>query len=246
MKFYLEELQTLQILNETIVIFFSDHGMRFGDIRKYFTGWLEERLPFLYIWLPESFKQEYPELTENLRINQDRLVSPFDLHITVKHILKLAGGYEKELTAISCPNCQSLFFEVPHNRSCPDAGIDKHWCTCTDFKEIDKSSLNVEKVVSFTLKKLNSELAEHKKCAQLKLNQISSARESVHGTSTIDYLISFEVLPSYGQMEATVRCSDAECEQDLTIIGEISRINKYGDQSKCISDAHLRKYCYCV
>lgn len=246
MKFYFEELQKLQVFNDTIVIFFSDHGMRFGEIRKYFTGWLEERLPFLYIWLPDSFKEKHPELAENLRINQDRLVSFYDLHITIKHILKLSGGFENELIAVSCPSCQSLFYEVPSNRSCSDAGIDKHWCTCTDFKEIDKSALNLEKVVKFAIDKLNSELSVHKNCAQLKFKAISSARESVHGTLSIDYLISFEVFPSHGQMEATIRCNDAECEKNLTVIGEISRINKYGDQSKCISDAHLRKYCYCV
>lgn len=246
MRHYLNEIQSLGILNNSIVFFFSDHGMRFGDIRKYYTGWLEERLPYLFIWLPESFKKEHPEIAENLRVNQERLVSPYDVYITINHILKLSNNHQHNLTAKSCPTCQSLFYEVPANRSCSEAGVDKHWCSCTAFTEIDTTSLNVEKVVSFALKKLNSDLEALKDCAHLRLKEISSARESKHGKSIRDYLISFAVLPSHGQMETTVRCNDPECENDLQILGDISRINKYGDQSKCISDSYLKKYCYCI
>lgn len=173
-------------------------------------------------------------------------MTPFDVYITIKHILQLSGGYHHNLTAISCPKCQSLFYEVPSERSCEDAAIDKHWCSCTAFSEIDKSSLNVEKVVSFALKKVNVELEALKECAQLRLKEVSSARESIHGASIRDYLISFDVHPSNAQLEATVRCNDPECDDVLQIIGEVSRINRYGDQSKCINDAHLRKYCYCI
>lgn len=134
---------------------------------------------------------------------------------------------------------------MPSNRSCVDAAISSYWCSCTAFSEVDKSSLNVEKVVRFALQKLNSDLKVLKECAQLRLKEVSSARESVHGANR-DYLISFEVHPSNGQMEATVRCNDPECEDELQVIGEISRINRYGDQSNCINDAYLRKYCYCT
>lgn len=243
MRFYLNELMSNQILDNTIVIFLSDHGMRYGEIRNYFTGWLEERLPFLFIWLPESFKLKYPNFAENLRINQKRLVSPFDLHITIKHILKLANGLMENPSSEDCPTCQSLFHEVPKNRSCPDAGINEQYCTCNPFTDIDKNSTKVLKIADFSVEKLNSDLKSFKNCSELKLNKVLSASEFVE--NGFEYLIAFEVLPSFGHMEATIKCADEECAENLSIIGDISRINYYGDQSKCISDARMRKYCFC-
>ena len=242
MKSYLQQLEEQGTLNNTIVMFFSDHGMRFGGIRKFFTGWLEERMPFLFFWIPEKFKNDFPKLVENLKVNENRLISPYDLHVTMKHILKLYGKYDGELSAESCDECQSLFNEVPHNRSCSDAAISKVWCGCSSFNETDHKSAIVEKVANYAVKVLNTDMSHLKSCAKLKLNTVSSARESKHG-STTDYLVSFDVLPSKGQMEATIRCSE-QC-KELDIVGEISRINRYGNQSWCISDAHLRKYCFC-
>lgn len=243
MSDHFENIEKRGILNNTIVIFFSDHGMRFGDIRKFFTGWLEERLPFLYFWLPESFKSKHPKLAENLRINSDRLISPFDVHITVKHILKLSGENDVELEAEGCADCQSLFHQVSNNRSCDDAAIPKNYCACKALKKVDHSLLVVRNIATFVVDELNSQLLQHKKCAQLKLNNVISARES-DSVSVKEFLISFDVLPSKGEMEATVRCDDFCTKFEL--IGEVSRINRYGNQSRCISDSYLRKFCYCI
>lgn len=32
----------------------------------------------------------------------------------------------------------------------------------------------------------------------------------------------------------------------FTVIGDVNRINQYGNQSLCVHSAMLRKYCYCV
>lgn len=243
MKFFLEQMEDQGVLNDTIVIFFSDHGMRFGDIRKYFTGWLEERTPFLFIWFPQTFKEKYPELMRNVMKNRDRLVSPYDLYVTLKDILNISEESSIKPIAHSCPTCQSLFEEISINRSCNDAGIDYHWCTCSAYNETNILSPIITKITNNVIKKLNSDLSQYKKCAKLKLKHAISARKSIR-TGYTDYLISFQVLPSDGQMEATVRCNDREC-KNLEIIGDVSRINRYGKQSSCISDANLRKYCYC-
>lgn len=130
-KFYLEELETRGILNNSAVIFFSDHGLRFGPVRQLMVGWFEERLPFMFIWLPSWFKRQHPEIVQNLKINRNRLTNPYDIHMTLKQVLELSGRVENLPPASSCPECRSIFKETVFNRSCSSAAIAAHWCACT-------------------------------------------------------------------------------------------------------------------
>lgn len=57
---FLSELEESGRLENTILVFFSDHGIRFGEFRYTKMGWLEERLPFMYIRLPAWFEEAYP------------------------------------------------------------------------------------------------------------------------------------------------------------------------------------------
>lgn len=41
MKHYLDELNNRGVLNNSMVVFLSDHGLRFGPVRQLLTGWLE-------------------------------------------------------------------------------------------------------------------------------------------------------------------------------------------------------------
>lgn len=66
--------------------------MRWGNIRETFVGWYEERLPFIYIWLPDWFRNENPDAYQALKLNENRLTSPFDLYETFRDILLTAGG----------------------------------------------------------------------------------------------------------------------------------------------------------
>ena len=243
--YYLKQLETQKILDSSIVIFLSDHGMRFGPIRDLYTGWLEERLPFFYMWLPEKFQSKHPKIVKNLRINRDRLASPYDVHLTLKHILQLSGGNGNlnDSRTLSCPDCRSLFSELPFDRSCHDAGINKHWCTCVQRYDFDEKSKKVQKAVDFLIKQMNEELSTYPKCAKLTLNMIKHVRGSKN-RSTIEYLISFNVKPSMASLEATVRC-DKKC-KIMERIGSISRTNRYGNQSSCINDEELRKICFCI
>lgn len=56
---YLLELYKMGALNYTAVIFLSDHGIRFGSIRSTYIGMLEERLPYLLIYLPPWFREKW-------------------------------------------------------------------------------------------------------------------------------------------------------------------------------------------
>ena len=74
------------LMDDTILFLFSDHGIRFGDLRNTFSGTIEERLPFVYLYLPKNYKTS--EIHKNLVINSHRLTTPFDIHATLLHIAK--------------------------------------------------------------------------------------------------------------------------------------------------------------
>ncbi|KAG5668616.1 hypothetical protein PVAND_016551 [Polypedilum vanderplanki] len=242
MKNYLKMFQNENHLNNTFIIFISDHGIRFGEIRKLFTGWLEERLPFLFFYIPENFKKNYPEFVKNLKINTERLTTPFDLHITIKEILKISSNKNQffNLTAISCPKCQSLFKEISIDRICKDAAIPDIYCTCSSIEEIDKTTKEIKEISEFIVDELNFLVSTYEKCAKMKLKEIISARKLNYDKN--DFLIEIKVFPSDGEFEAKVR----KTENFYIFVDQILRINQYGNQSECIDDLNLRKYCYCV
>ncbi|CRK95820.1 CLUMA_CG009272, isoform A [Clunio marinus] len=248
---YLKMLDSLKILDNTIVIFFSDHGARFGRFRRHFIGWVEERLPFFFLWIPKKFQDSHPEIVENLKKNENRLFSPYDVHLTVKHILQIVGGTEKNYKEwnVTCPNCQSIFEEIPIDRVCEDAGIREEWCACKNFEEVNLNSTITEKFANIVLEKLNKDLSDYPKCANLTLDFIRSTHkvDLVKSSGKVtDFLISFDVDPSKGIMQATVRCMDGLTCSKHEIVGPVERLNKYGSQSKCIEDAEQRKFCYCI
>lgn len=252
-KYYLEELEERGILNNSMVVFFSDHGLRFGAVRSLLTGWLEERLPFMFIWLPEWFKEQHPEAVEALKINRNRLTNPYDLHATLKHVLELSERVDNLPPPLSCANCQSLFQEMPWNRSCEETSIASHWCTCSNFEKIDKDSKIVHEVVSFVIDSINRDLESYEKnttqklCAKIQLKSIALAKVARHPEADIphtDYLLIFDGKPGAGKFESTVRHYTRRKKFEIT--GSISRLNEYASQSECMHVDYLRKYCYCL
>ena len=57
------------VLNNTVLIFFSDHGIRFGKVRQMFVGKMEECLPFIFFIFPQWFMKKYPTYYKNLQTN---------------------------------------------------------------------------------------------------------------------------------------------------------------------------------
>lgn len=214
----------------------------------YQTGWLEERLPFMFIWLPKWFKDEHPEFARSLQANRNRLTSPYDIHMTLKHILELSGRADNLSSAVSCPDCQSVFREVPWNRSCADAGIEPHWCVCSVYTKIDIKETIVEKSVEFIIDSINNNLMEKARapdgrslCHHLYLKKIVLAMKA-ESKDFVDYVVKFDVLPSNARFESTVRSYKFE-QISMEIVGGISRLNEYGWQASCVRD--LRIYCFC-
>lgn len=255
MEEYLKQFAKRGILDRSIVIFFSDHGMRFGPTRKYLSGHLEERLPFMFIWLPPQLKNSHPEFVNALSVNKNRLTNPYDLHMTLKHILELSGRVNKSEPSQGCPKCQTLLETVPQSRSCDDVAIEDHWCTCIPYTSIYKGSNVVTKIAKYSINYINEYVADFKngsvadRCAQLSLSEVQSAYRALHGVDTVTnvtmetYRIIFITKPNNGLFEATVRYTVETNSMEVT--GSISRLNSYSSDSSCVSDGGAKKYCSC-
>lgn len=247
----LELLEQRAVLNDSMVIFLSDHGMRWGDFRKTFIGWYEERLPYIYIWLPEWFRRENPEAYSSLAVNQNRLTSPFDLYETLRHVIAHAGGDADPSSG--CSTCQSLFTPVPRERGCQDAGVPYHWCTCTSFKAVNVNGKIVVDGIQKFLDHVESIVKNYKNkkgkrmCARLKVKKVYHVDQVINfdaeSTSNIAYFYMIQTTPGNGQFEVTIRYHGND---NYTLSdSEVSRINPYATSARCLNHG-MKQYCHCV
>ncbi|PSN52771.1 hypothetical protein C0J52_07460 [Blattella germanica] len=235
--------------------------MRLGKIQETVVGWYEEHLPFIHIWIPKWFRRKYHKAYNNLLINKDRLTSPYVLHLTLKDILirnqasENIESSENQLTingTMSCQNCTSLFKEVMYNRTCDNAGVTPHWCSCHQYKKLSPVDDNVQEAAKFVTSKINEWLLKaanltqkHKRCAELSLLRLVNVRGRTNNQAQhVDYVVLIETAPGNALFEATVRLNIYK--HIFQVLGIISRINMYWSQSKCVSDSTLKLYCYCV
>ncbi|KYB29144.1 uncharacterized protein LOC664132 isoform X2 [Tribolium castaneum] len=238
-------------LDNTILVFFSDHGFRFGDIRNTHTGWLEERLPFIYLHFPPTFKQQYSKEYLNFLINTKRLTTPFDLHMTLQDVLLLANQSYKVRPSQACPKCHSLFQEIQESRTCEDAAIDQHWCVCKGHAYINPLTPIVQKAADFMVGKINAivrsgdggNLCAHYYLKKVTSSGLSDEYQNEANQSVSFLLIMIETRPP-AKFEATIEIGAKGNKPDFRLLGDISRTNRYGDNSKCIKN-WLQKYCYC-
>ncbi|XP_052077971.1 uncharacterized protein LOC127715893 [Mytilus californianus] len=247
-------------LKNTVIFFFSDHGMRFGNFRETFVGKLEERLPFMLIVFPQWFRKKYPDIHRNLQINARRLTTPFDIFATLEHILDFNGIEKKE---VKKKRSMNLFNEIPEDRTCDDAGILPHWCTCSKLETLDIENKTVLTIGHTMVSKINQDLKDSfDVCEKLYLKTIKYAlrvtppnkrtrnivknRNVVYGDrvkSYIGYQITVQTKPGDAIFEGTLRFDEKG--KTYHSVGDVSRINKYGGQSQCIEEHHLKKLCYC-
>jgi hypothetical protein len=114
------------------LVLVSDHGIHYG---RYFdetaAGKREHLNPPLFIALPARWLEAHPRAAANLCANRDRLVSPFDVHATLSHVLTLpAAARYPRWSARRRMAPISLFEPIPSRRSCEDAWVPPTHCPC--------------------------------------------------------------------------------------------------------------------
>lgn len=251
---FLRDITTEGILNDTFVIFLSDHGLRFGEIRYTATGWLEERLPYIFFSVPKWFQHQHPQAYANLIKNTNKLTTPYDVYMTLQDILVKSGLNNYTIQpAAGCPKCKSLFEEAASERSCEEAGISQHWCTCEGYKHIGITEKIVVAGVWSVIEKIEQirqkNLAVMKNCVKYKLKRVINS--DISDNSVLSYRNNtflkfvFETSP-YAVFEATVEVLYAINGSHTFVVQDgISRLNYYGQHAKCVKESYLQTYCYC-
>jgi hypothetical protein len=160
----------------TILILMADHGPRFSHIRKSVIGLLRERNPFFAVYIPEKFKQKYPNEYKKFEENYNKLLTPMDIHRTLVDLISL----EKtgKLSEINDGRALSLFDQISDERTCDQAGIDQHWCACMKRTELEIDNHLVEIANQFVNFLNDVVLKDHMdKCVKLGLDQINRVDE---------------------------------------------------------------------
>ncbi|XP_066929437.1 uncharacterized protein [Clytia hemisphaerica] len=256
----------------TLVVWFGDHGARSSKYRATMVGKLEARLPFMAFSFPRWLKNKYLLKFQNFKQNAKIMTSHFDVFSTLKHVLNFDGEFENNHKW-----GRSLFTDITSlNRTCSEAGILEHWCPCIQYEpmsiESDLSKILAVKLIELMNKKLQRLKATKKLCESVSLSRIiriqrittndhvrkftKSFRKGCDGCgarmeddkkyNSDSYEVVIETGPnSAAHFEATLVQNIRT--REITVNGDISRINKYGKQPHCIAEEfpHLRQYCYC-
>ncbi|XP_026757883.1 uncharacterized protein LOC113517421 isoform X2 [Galleria mellonella] len=245
---FFNQLTYSGVLSNTFIIFFSDHGIRFGDHRLKVESYYDERMPFLFMWIPTEFRSKNPDLYKAIVINQFRLVTPYDLYNTLIDINKMAtcNNTNKDVSE-GCPNCQSLFEVVSANRTCRDAAINDKWCSCHKLYPLDiedssgvKSVLHVVSYIQTVVNSMKTQKCWG--CMPLSLKKIHRIHFYYdNNKSNLYYVVAFLMNPGNTSYEATVLQKGKEME----IIGPVSYISAYKGLGKCTFKARDRLFCIC-
>jgi hypothetical protein len=140
----------LQGNDPTVIFLMADHGPRYGDWKKTFEGFQEHKLPMLFMIWPTDLLKQIPYSFNILDYNTNRLVTKFDLHMTLRHLSHIP--YYKKFSIKSRHNAAwqnnknkafSIFLQkIPDERTCESSKIEFIWCSCNSFKTVNLENLN--------------------------------------------------------------------------------------------------------
>jgi len=119
---FLGKLESGGVLDNTVLVLMSDHGLHYGSHFQTPMGQTEQMSPFFKLAVPHGLLRRLSEKqVDNLRSNLDKLTSPFDMHWT---LLELLVG-----TPVTGLTGKSLLSErLSLSRSCTEAGIPSEFC----------------------------------------------------------------------------------------------------------------------
>ncbi|CAD5122430.1 unnamed protein product [Dimorphilus gyrociliatus] len=254
---WLHRMTKSKRLENTIFILMSDHGARFGRIRKMKQSQWEILNPYYGIRLPDNFKKLHPIESNNLERNKDVLVTTLDIYATFSHIIRFVTNDKVKLRIHK--RSASLLSSLPKNRTCAAANIHKKFCMCDRFKAISVTDTIVEHLTEVIIANITNSLKPIRQhCKPVKIKRILEAykvqnnngRKTGNKTVKEVYKVNFMVGAFYGQYESIVSATfDISRTAILNIeIQEVNRLDRYGSQAVCVERDYpeLALFCYCI
>lgn len=113
----------------------ADHGMRYGPWYTEVEGYMEQKLPALFVIASKSLLLQYPNSYNALAVNSQRLISKMDLRETALH---LANFTEEKKYSINL-----LTKIAAKARTCDDLEISPWSCSCLAMREINNPDSNL-------------------------------------------------------------------------------------------------------
>nr|CAD7402934.1 unnamed protein product [Timema poppensis] len=170
--------------------------------------------------------------SDNLRTNEIRLTSPFDVYTTLKNLIQKDSIIDKVSKYEMCSSSVNLFSELPINRSCEDACIPEEFCSCTTYETVSTDDIMSQSMTKFVLESLNNIVqsanenlitkGSNSKCASLTLFKVHAISKKKEQSEKVpQYLLNFETLPGNGMFEVTIRVHDRLSK--YYIVGDILR-----------------------
>jgi Protein of unknown function (DUF229) len=143
-----------------------------------------------------------------------------------------------------------MFRPIPADRACSDIGIPNVYCVCWNEKQLPPAE--AESMAEQLVAHVNDFIKRTDvgaKCATLVLDQVVGAQKLLPAQGVAHYRdfavhfrVTVRVRPSGGLLEGTLR-QDAWSAPD--VVGDVNRINRYGNQSACVAHKLLKLYCFC-
>jgi hypothetical protein len=243
LSIFLNKAFKTSAFNNTIVFFYGDHGLRYSPTRSTDIGTHEALSPVFFVTTPMWFSDKYRAIDDNLRRNTRKLTTLYDLHETLRNILNFNG--ENVPTYSVRQRGESLFSKMSDTRNCSDVGVPDSMCSCGHYKKVKNIPLIYRKfnISAIVVNKLNDLLKNHKSiCERLTLDKTIVVHRDISKKRLLALKITIRTSPGRALFEAPVFIDTSTNEHR---VGQILRINRYGDQSKCVNDYFLRNYCFC-
>ncbi|KAK3751299.1 hypothetical protein RRG08_019720 [Elysia crispata] len=236
-------------MQNSVVIFFSDHGSRWGKIRETYNGVVESRNPFMLLTFPTWFLKKYPDTRRNLETNTRRLTSHSDTRQMLLDLLYFKSS--RPTPPFRGKHGLSLFQEIPTYRTCENASIPENQCLCGQKVEkfLSVSSANVKPLARSLLLALKKK-SDRAKCEEYSLGKVLqvgklSVPKALQNAKRqqMAYSVRLTVEPGGAIFEATV--TKDQKTKEVFVGANIERLSKYKGEVECQPTSRQQIFCYC-
>ena len=181
-------------------------------------------------------RTEFPAWHENLQNNRDKLLSHFDIHVTMSRYLSQSG----ENTSTTSPSRSPLSVlegSASYNRTCAEAGVPEYYCVCIPETYLPTRSPLIYKATKNLLRRINSLVRGYSDlCHRHQLKTIHEARRLQNSSRRLRLVVSTTNGAVY---EALLSSDGAE------VVGDINRLDWAGSSVDCVRQDYLQLFCHC-